>query len=359
VVAKSRVSKKQKFFHEEILKSAVSIVTKRAFDHLLYVGDMPLPSDIVKDKSVAKRKLIQAVTSATQCQVLEASGIKNLKIPDYRIPRQERFKMALVAGVSRGILKPGNVVLGIVGRESMTFPDTLMVMTIGVRDDDEFDTGFGVIDGDRVPSTIMESVLELAVDIAKDGWEGKPLGTIIVIGDEARVMEKSRQLTLNPFQGYSENEKNILNPEVRDAIKNFSVLDGAFIMRTDGVVLSAGRFLKFDDECSVDVPLGLGARHMAAAGISKITDAIAIVISETSGTVRVFQSGKCVLLVHSSHRVQHASPDIESLDLEADSLKSSNDRNSSERRKRSDVKKNSKSVKIKDTKRQQKKTHDK
>jgi len=187
----------------------------------------------------------------------------------------------------------------------------------------------------------------LAVDIAKDGWEGKPLGTIIVIGDEARVMEKSRQLTLNPFQGYSENEKNILNPEVRDAIKNFSVLDGAFVMRTDGVVLAAGRFLKFDDECSVDVPLGLGSRHMAAAGISKITDAIAIVISETSGTVRVFQGGKCVLLVHSSHRVQHASPDIEAIDLDAElsratrggTRQASGSKGSSERRKKSDAKK--------------------
>ena len=149
MVNRSKTKKKMNAIQEEILKSAVTMVAKRDFDHLLYVGDMPLPTEIVKDKSTAKKKLIQAVTSTTQCQVLDASGVKNLKIPDYRIPRQERFKMALVAGVSRGILESGNVVVGIVGRESMTFPDTMMVITIGVRDDDEFDTGFGVIDGDR------------------------------------------------------------------------------------------------------------------------------------------------------------------------------------------------------------------
>jgi DNA integrity scanning protein DisA with diadenylate cyclase activity len=109
-------------------------------------------------------------------------------------------------------------------------------------------------------------------------------------------MEKSRQLTLNPFQGYSEDERNIMNPEVRHALHAFAVLDGAFVMREDGVVVAAGRYLNFDDQGrEVDVPLGLGARHMAAAGISRDSDAIAIVVSQTSGSVRVFRKGKVAL----------------------------------------------------------------
>ena len=40
--------------------------------------------------------------------------------------------------------------------------------------------------------------------------------------------------------------------------------------------MSAGRYLKFDED-AFEIPLGLGARHMAAAGVSQDTAAIAIV----------------------------------------------------------------------------------
>ncbi len=106
-------------------------------------------------------------------------------------------------------------------------------------------------------------------------------------------MEKSKQLTLNPFQGISEAERNVLDPTIREAIKNFAVLDGAFIIREDGVVLAAGRYLQ--TEGKVELPLGLGARHAAAAAITVETKAVAISVSQSSGTVRVFKGGQSVL----------------------------------------------------------------
>jgi hypothetical protein len=57
------------------------------------------------------------------------------------------------------------------------------------------------------------------------------------------------------------------------------------------------------------VPLGLGARHIAAAGISQDTDAIAIVVSETLGEVRVFQKGRCVMQLNPKSR--HPRPIVE------------------------------------------------
>ena len=42
----------------------------------------------------------------------------------------------------------------------------------------------------------------------------------------------------------------------------------------------------------VDLPKGLGSRHMAAAGISRHTKAIAFAVSQSSGAVRVFQDGE-------------------------------------------------------------------
>lgn len=291
----------------ELLRAAAAMAAKKEFDHLLYIGDLPLPDDLVKAKSVARRKLVQAVSSEVQRQVIEALGIPTIALPTYDIARPERFKIAVVGGVAKGLFTDGQVVLGLIGRSATSYPDTLYVVTLGGEEGTTVDTGFGVIGTDRLPSAILESLIELAVEIAREGWEGHPLGALLVIGDTAAVMEKSRQLTLNPFQGYSESEKNILNPEVRAAIKSFAVLDGAFVIREDGVVLAAGRYIKFDEGTEFSLPLGLGARHTAAAGISKDTDAIAIVVSQTSGVVRVFQKGKVVLEIHPDQRPRRAS----------------------------------------------------
>jgi DNA integrity scanning protein DisA with diadenylate cyclase activity len=114
-------------------------------------------------------------------------------------------------------------------------------------------------------------------------------------------MEKSRQLILNPFQGISEAERNVLDPKIRDAVKTFSVLDGAFVIREDGVVLAAGRYLQATSD-KVKVPLGLGARHAASAAITIETRAIAIAVSQTSGTVRVFKDGEIVLELQQAAR---------------------------------------------------------
>jgi DNA integrity scanning protein DisA with diadenylate cyclase activity len=114
-------------------------------------------------------------------------------------------------------------------------------------------------------------------------------------------MEQSRQLTINPFQGLAEAERNVLDPRMREAIKNFSVLDGAFVIREDGVVLAAGRYLSAADE-AVKIPLGLGARHAAAAQTTASTDCIALVVSQSSGAVRLFKGGDILLELHQSSR---------------------------------------------------------
>ena len=73
-------------------------------------------------------------------------------------------------------------------------------------------------------------------------------------------------------------------------------MDGAIIVSPDGVVEAACRYL----DCSAaDVTLskGLGARHWAAAAISRATNAVAVTVSQSNGTVRIFQNGEVVLRV--------------------------------------------------------------
>jgi DNA integrity scanning protein DisA with diadenylate cyclase activity len=276
----------------EIIRAAIALVTKAGVDHLLYVGDLLLPEEMFRGKPKAKKRLVQAVVSPSQRSVVEAAGVPVLPLPEYDLGRPEKLKIALVSGIARGIYKEGDVVVSLLSGKPASLPDSILVVTVG---EEEEDGSFGFLQAEGVSAGVMDALIDLAVSIGVEGWEGRPVGALFVVGDSNTVMEKSRQLTLNPFQGYSEDEKNIMNPDVRHALHAFAVLDGAFIVREDGVVVAAGRYLNFDEEKDVDVPLGLGARHMAAAGISRDTEAIAIVVSQTSGSVRVFRHGKAAL----------------------------------------------------------------
>jgi DNA integrity scanning protein DisA with diadenylate cyclase activity len=142
-----------------------------------------------------------------------------------------------------------------------------------------------------VSPDVFETVLNLAMELSTQGRDGKSVGTIFVLGDEEKVLQLSRQLIINPFKGYSEEELSLHDPQFREAVKEFSVIDGAFIVRGDGILITAGRHLNAALEGD-NLPQGLGSRHVAAAGITSLTDAIAIVISESTGSVRIFKSGK-------------------------------------------------------------------
>jgi diadenylate cyclase len=276
----------------DLVKSAIALASKPGVDHLLYVGDLPLPEDVFRGKPRARKKLVQAVVGESQRAVIGAEGIPVLPLPEYDLGRAEKLKIALVSGIARGIYKEGDVVIGLLARKPAALPDSILAVTVGQEEDAG---SFGFLQAEGVSAGVMDAMIDLAVSIGVEGWEGRPVGALFVVGDSNTIMEKSRQLTLNPFQGYSEDEKNIMNPDVRHALHAFAVLDGAFIVREDGVVVAAGRYLNFDEDQEVDVPLGLGARHMAAAGISRDSDAIAIVVSQTSGSVRVFRGGKVAL----------------------------------------------------------------
>jgi DNA integrity scanning protein DisA with diadenylate cyclase activity len=276
----------------EIVKAAIALASKPSVDHLLYVGDVPLPEELFRGKPRARKKLVQAVVGESQRAVVESLGIPVLPLPEYDLGRAEKLKIGIVSGIARGIYKEGEVVIGLLARKPAAFPDSILTVTVG---QEEGEGSFGFLQAAGVSAGVMDALIDLAVSIGVEGWEGRPIGALFVVGDSNKIMEKSRQLTLNPFQGYSEDEKNIMNPDVRHALHAFAVLDGAFIVREDGVVVAAGRYLNFDEEEEVEVPLGLGARHMAAAGISRDSEAIAIVVSQTSGSVRVFKGGKVAL----------------------------------------------------------------
>ena len=94
----------------------------------------------------------------------------------------------------------------------------------------------------KVPLDTLKIVVDLAIDI---GREGKPVGTMFVVAS-CRLVDAS----------------------------------------VGNVTLSKG----------------LGARHWAAAAITKRTASIAVVVSEANGTVRILQNGEVILRIEPFRR---------------------------------------------------------
>ena len=138
----------------------------------------------------------------------------------------------------------------------------------------------------------LEQVILLAVEIAREGREGRKIGTLFVIGDTEETLMRSKCLILDPLWHHPNERKHISDPDLRETVKELAQLDGAFIVSDAGTVRSACRFLNASFG-EVDLPLGLGSRHMAAASITQQTNAIAVVVSESS-VVRVFENGELI-----------------------------------------------------------------
>jgi diadenylate cyclase len=154
---------------------------------------------------------------------------------------------------------------------------------------------------------VVEPLVGLAVEIAREGREGKRVGTLFTLGDETAVLARSRPLILDPLLGHPESSRHVADLNLRGTIKELAQLDGGFVVSRDGIFLSACRYLDAV-AAEVDVPLGLGSRHIAAANMSAVTKAVGIVVSESS-VVRLFCHGRLVgeiipelwMMDHASH----------------------------------------------------------
>lgn len=146
----------------------------------------------------------------------------------------------------------------------------------------------------RADIRVVETMLEIAADLSREGREKTPVGALFVIGDTDRVMKHSRQVVLNPFAGHPPQDRIVTDQRTHETIKEFAQIDGAIIVRDDGIVEAAGRYIEVRDP--TDLPSGLGGRHLAAAAVTTDTKAIAITVSET-GVVRIFRDGKILLRI--------------------------------------------------------------
>ena len=222
-----------------------------------------------------------------------------LIVPEVRLRRRGRSKIALLEAVTAGYLQPGQRVVVVSGNESDQGCELDTIAVIELDSEEDF------LDGERdAPLSILrkisdpavfDAVLNLCVELGHKGKEGKSVGVLVTLGDDEGVMTSSQPLVLNPFQGHAEDRRNIMTAAARRALGEFSGMDGAFVLRSDGVIVAAGRYLQ--DDTNVKVPSGLGARHRAAAAISAATHCVAFVVSESTGDTRVFGGGRLLMTI--------------------------------------------------------------
>ncbi|MCK9630406.1 MAG: PAS domain S-box protein [Methanoregula sp.] len=142
-----------------------------------------------------------------------------------------------------------------------------------------------------VKEDVFDAVFHICTEISIEGREGKPVGTTFLIGDTKNVLEKSRQIILNPFEGHRPELRVVTNDSLRENIKALAQLDGAFVITGDGFVESVGRYITVDSS-NVSLPPGMGTRHNSVAAITSVTHAVGIVVSQSGGGITVFREGR-------------------------------------------------------------------
>lgn len=232
-------------------------------------------------------------------------AIPLIQLPKVDMTRMGQIKMAIVLAISKHMIAMGDKIVFVTGIPEMDRLDAIISLDTAMESEVLTAQGVNGI-ADSVNPEVFEITLSIAMELATRGREGRPIGTIFVLGDEEKVLQLSKQMIINPFKGYTDDERNILTPKIKETLREFAVIDGAFVISGDGRVLTAGRYLGAASDEAI-IPRGLGSRHMAAAGITALTQAIAIVISESTGDVRIFKNGKILMEIEKPVKIPPAS----------------------------------------------------
>ncbi len=244
-------------------------------------------------------KLILVARDAQDAQRAKGIDAEVLTVPSFDLTRMGQIKMATLVAFTQGVLRTGDVLVFLSGVSGRTI-DTVVTMRVG----DEYELFQSIGQPkltEHIRRPVFEKVLRIAMELAHEGREGKPVGALLVVGDHREVEKYSLEGRINPFRGYTEKERNILADSMDETVKEVAKLDGAFIIKGNGVIVSACTILR-PAIAGEMIHQGLGARHAAAAAITASTKSIAITISESTGDVRVWRRGTMITEIDKAPR---------------------------------------------------------
>ncbi len=284
---------------QQLLDAATRLVVETASQAILVLAEQRLDWARVRAITGTAAVLVAAEEEATVAGAPD-HGLRAVTLDVGSLPVHERLAQALLECVAAEMVPPEAQVVAVYSGFEAGVIDSVSLLRLEehlgqltVRDLRSIET--------KVPLETLKLVVDLAVEIGREGREGKPVGTLFIVGDSRKVMQSSHSAGFDPVRGYSRSERRLSDPRVREGIKEIAQLDGAFVVGSDATVEAAARYIDASAE-NVSVAKGLGARHWAAAAITRRTRSVAVAVSETSGTVRIFQNGEVVLRIEPFRR---------------------------------------------------------
>ncbi|PTY03209.1 hypothetical protein DB347_22280 [Opitutaceae bacterium EW11] len=244
---------------------------------------------IEPDTWFGKRRTILVTRNLVESTDGEEDESEVIQVRSFSNQRLAQLRSAMLVALTRGVITFTDRICCVGGIAGSNQFDTLVVVDVE-REFQTLLTGQNDILPEDVKPEVLERVIAVATELAVEGREGRPVGCLFVVGDTTKVEKLTKPLVLNPFFGYKEEDRNILNPFMDETVKEFSSIDGAFVIRGDGVVVSAGSLIQATDNEHA-LPSGLGSRHAAAAAVSVATECISLVVSSSTGQVTLFRRG--------------------------------------------------------------------
>ncbi len=279
---------------KHVLRSAVLLAESTGSSAVVVIAEQPLDFGRMRQDAPEVRFIVGSEVPEV-VQAAKDADVDVVSIPNEQQTRQFQVTQVLLEAIADELLQTGDDVIVIYSAFEKDSLDTVTAVRLGdqlskltSRDLQRLET--------KVPLDTLRIVVDLACEIGREGREGKPVGTLFVVGNHRKVMELSSPTIHDPFRGYPKAERALRDARVRESLKELAQIDGAFVISSDGLAVAAGRHLSATAD-GLTLSKGLGSRHWAAAEISKATGAIAIAVSESTGTVRVFQDGIIVLRI--------------------------------------------------------------
>ncbi|TWT96988.1 DNA integrity scanning protein DisA [Botrimarina colliarenosi] len=305
-MASPRASQPRRFTPqlEGFCKAAAAIAEQHNADAVLFLAERPIDWRKLQE-AFGTRSLLVAADSEDQLAGAHdeenGPGLETILLAMNDAPVYERLTQALLEAVADEFIETGSTVVTLYSSYDPGVIDSVSLIRLDehlgrltVRDLRRIET--------KIPTETLKSVIDLAVEIGREGREGKPIGTLMVVGDHRRTLEMSKPMGFDPVKGYPAAERSLADSKVRDGVKEIAQMDGAFIISNTGTVIASAQHLSGPPSKEITLSKGLGARHWAAAQITHATDAIAVAVSSSGGTVRVFQGGEVVLRIEPLER---------------------------------------------------------
>lgn len=284
---------------DRMLDAGCRLLESSDADAILLLVDHPLDWQRIRE-AAGNATVLVAADEPAHLEAADEHGLRQVVLDIAELPVHERLAQALLECVAAELISPEAEVVAIYSGFEAGSVDSVSLVRLEEhlgqltsRDLRNLET--------KVPLETLKIVVDLAVEIGREGREGKPVGTLFVVGDTRKVLQSSHAVGFDPVKGYRRSERRLTDARVREGIKEIAQLDGAFVVNSDGTVEAAARYIDASAE-SVSVAKGLGARHWAAAAITRRTRSVAVAVSETNGTVRIFQNGEAVLRIEPFRR---------------------------------------------------------